>query len=882
MDKSEEVAVMEVERLSKLGTARFQNGNRKKALEAYQDAYKASKALGQFGYIQRACAFNLGAMLISYEKYSEGLTYLNQAVPPKGKRDGRSNGDLYFNYGLAYEGLKRFTESLQNFSKALEEYRLEQTNTKMEADTIQRLKKLAKDAGLYQETDSWLRQLIATYNQMGEKEKSLQAQAEHARLLLEKLHQPEMAELVADQCFETLKDCQHSKILGYVLVELVLVHTQTNNYTKGIQRCEKALSMSIAEPKLSAVIFQNLGAIYNHLKQYQIAISFHVKAAERHAVLKDRRSQGHCFMNMGYAYSQLQDISKAGNCFLHALQAARDSGDKKTIWQSLESLGAVAFNQRQFSVAQAHYKDALTAFAESPEAGSKETQQRILSKLREIMTMQMPHLQGSAVKKGPLPQAEESEEDDEESEEENKKEEKKDAIEEDTGEDDGDSEEEGEEEEEYSSEEDYESEEKVSKEKESEEKKSEEKESKVEEPNMPPIYAKVKGSVFAVKKGNETKFLRVRRSGTLKKFKKVALGLDAGLHTQESQGPDICRVYKLDETDGANSDDHLGSSSSEISGDEKEKRNVRLEQGIPNNSVMEFMEGNKKRYVKLRSSGTLKKFMVSKSNNDGVQREKEQIYQVLESDGDLDPNDITSEDDDEKEKKSMKSRNQRPPDSFSKCPSHEGLSEFSSGSDEDEEVEAEDSEIEEKRKVMAAMAQYKDETITKKNEAEAKSQSGSDADSEDEYTGSEEESSDEETTKTRNTPPVPPMSPPGTTVPNTYENPVYDSENIYETIDHKPPSGRLEQKREVSFKDEFAERPKSRMGLNTPGADGSADDEKENNEAEESETEEEEDEKMSRGEREAAQYQSFQADQRARQKADKEKTQTNSKACVIM
>ena len=63
---------------------------------------------------------------------------------------------------------------MQNFSKALEEYRLEQTNTKMEADTIQRLKKLAKDAGLYQETDSWLRQLIATYNQMGEKEKSLQ------------------------------------------------------------------------------------------------------------------------------------------------------------------------------------------------------------------------------------------------------------------------------------------------------------------------------------------------------------------------------------------------------------------------------------------------------------------------------------------------------------------------------------------------------------------------------------------------------------------------------------------------------------------------------------------------------------------------------------
>ena len=71
-------------------------------------------------------------------------------------------------------------------------------------------------------------------------------------------------------------------VSDYVLVELVLVHTQTNNYGKAVQRCEKALSISISEPKLSAVVFQNLGAVYNHLKQFQIAIGFHVKAAERH------------------------------------------------------------------------------------------------------------------------------------------------------------------------------------------------------------------------------------------------------------------------------------------------------------------------------------------------------------------------------------------------------------------------------------------------------------------------------------------------------------------------------------------------------------------------------------------------------------------------
>ena len=102
-----------------------------------------------------------------------GFHFITQ-VPPEGKHDGRSNGDLYFNYGLAHEGLKNWSESLQYFNKALKEYKLEQTNQKMETDTIQRLKKLAKDAGLYQEADSWLTQLIAAYNAMGEDEKSLQ------------------------------------------------------------------------------------------------------------------------------------------------------------------------------------------------------------------------------------------------------------------------------------------------------------------------------------------------------------------------------------------------------------------------------------------------------------------------------------------------------------------------------------------------------------------------------------------------------------------------------------------------------------------------------------------------------------------------------------
>lgn len=94
-------------------------------------------------------------------------------MPSEGCSDGKSNGDLYFNFGLAYEGIKNLIESKHYFERALKEYKLEENNQKMEANTIHRLGKLCVENGLLQEAESWITQLIEIYDSIGERDKHL-------------------------------------------------------------------------------------------------------------------------------------------------------------------------------------------------------------------------------------------------------------------------------------------------------------------------------------------------------------------------------------------------------------------------------------------------------------------------------------------------------------------------------------------------------------------------------------------------------------------------------------------------------------------------------------------------------------------------------------
>lgn len=123
--------------------------------------------------------------------------------------------------------------------------------------------------------------------------------------------------------------------------------------------------------------------------------------------LSNRAAQGQAFCNMGFAQSQLGEFNKAGESFTHAIQAAKDSDDKRGLWQAYEGLAAVSFLGQDYDKAVEYYKLALSVLSTTGEV-EVEHNNRIVSKLANALECQLvltkklngrlPPLRGNSVK----------------------------------------------------------------------------------------------------------------------------------------------------------------------------------------------------------------------------------------------------------------------------------------------------------------------------------------------------------------------------------------------------------------------------------------------------------------------------------------------------
>lgn len=126
------VPTSDVDNNTELGSQALCSGNLAAALDYFTKAYEHSLDL-QHDFSIRVCAFNLGAAYVALRQPREGLPLLQKAVPPPSAPDSSCNGDLFFNFGLAYELIPALSEAIKYYELSLEEYKIHGIETGMQA-----------------------------------------------------------------------------------------------------------------------------------------------------------------------------------------------------------------------------------------------------------------------------------------------------------------------------------------------------------------------------------------------------------------------------------------------------------------------------------------------------------------------------------------------------------------------------------------------------------------------------------------------------------------------------------------------------------------------------------------------------------------------------
>lgn len=118
-----------VEACTALGGKYLAKGDTEAALTAFKKAYVVVKKSGATDSIRRAM-FNLGAVHVAAEKFSEGIDILKSAAALETSSNEADplGGDIYYNLGLACESQGSDAEAIRYFESAAKMYAVRQGN----------------------------------------------------------------------------------------------------------------------------------------------------------------------------------------------------------------------------------------------------------------------------------------------------------------------------------------------------------------------------------------------------------------------------------------------------------------------------------------------------------------------------------------------------------------------------------------------------------------------------------------------------------------------------------------------------------------------------------------------------------------------------------
>ncbi|XP_026855862.2 tetratricopeptide repeat protein 24 [Electrophorus electricus] len=386
----------DIENLTACGQSALHQGDYSEALDYFKKAFKAAVKLNKTK-VQRVCAVNLGAAYVEAGKPEKGLHFLSRAEPGE---KGERMADLQFNLAAAHEALEDHGRAVRHYLQAAQLYR-SQGDGGSEGDTCVRLAHChlcRKELG--EAVESYLR-AAESYKVAGKTTSAAVALKDAGGCMLQcDSFTANDIISVLTECLELSGSIAEQETLGKLYNAVGLSFSQLKLFAEAMECYEAALPLFHSTPRRLAVVLQNLGAAHNGLAQYQQALQYHREAAALHGSLGSRRAQGRCFCNLGFALSELGELEEAGESYLHAQQAFKDTDDSSGLWQACDGLGSIRIRKRDPEKAILYYKQALALLSKCKDVSSS-VQERLVNSLSEALQLKLTMQQRAPIQRGP-------------------------------------------------------------------------------------------------------------------------------------------------------------------------------------------------------------------------------------------------------------------------------------------------------------------------------------------------------------------------------------------------------------------------------------------------------------------------------------------------
>jgi len=137
-------------------------------------------------------------------------------------------------------------------------------------------------------------------------------------------------------CREKCKVAQYTEARKYADAAMLL--SQKANYTNGIAEANN-----------------HIGIIYWYIKEYDNALSFHLKALEIYQSEQSKSGIAFTFTRIGHAYADMPDYDKALNYFKKALNLELELNNPINISKNLNLIGFIYTKQKEYDKALKYY-----------------------------------------------------------------------------------------------------------------------------------------------------------------------------------------------------------------------------------------------------------------------------------------------------------------------------------------------------------------------------------------------------------------------------------------------------------------------------------------------------------------------------------------------